>query len=314
MSLERKHAACLKKSDENLFYSDKSNNILAAVGEVDNEIEADSFRFIDLFAGIGGFHVAMKPLGGRCVFASEIDTHAKNTYLRNHKVDRFVGDINGVTPSDIPDHDILCAGFPCQPFSQAGYKRGFNDTRGTLFFNILRILKEKRPAAYFLENVRHMKNHDNGRTFAVIRAELLKLGYSFHDYIVHATDHGLPQPRPRLFMIGFKDGAAYQPPPARPLTTTMSDILGGSCPREIGFTLRVGGRRSPIKGRHNWDGYIVDGKETRLTVRQAADMQGFPPGFIFPDKENEALKQLGNSVAVPAIRDYAENILKIRRL
>ena len=110
-------------------------------------------------------------------------------------------------------------------------------------------------------------------------------------------------------MIGFSDGAAYEPPPQRELTLTMGDILGGHCTRDIGFTLRVGGRKSPISGRHNWDGYVVDGEERRLTVHEAARMQGFPADFTFPNSEKEAMKQLGNSVAVPAIQDYASNIL-----
>ena len=164
----------------------------------------NKLKFIDLFAGIGGFHLALHDLKAECVFASEINPYARQTYIHNHskispklfKADNFAGDIKEVDPKDIPDFDILCGGFPCQPFSQAGYKRGFHDeqdNRGNLFFDIINILKTKKPQAYFLENVRHIKNHDDGRTFKAIQSELEKLGYSFHYKMVKASDHGLPQ-------------------------------------------------------------------------------------------------------------------------
>ena len=242
--------------------------------------------------------------------ACEIDESARTIYQLNHGSTLMFDDVTELNMSKIPKHDILCAGFPCQPFSQAGFRKGFADTRGTLFFNIAQILDKKRPKAFFLENVRHLKNHDEGRTMAVIEKTIKDLGYSFHPYIVKACNHGLPQFRPRLFMIGFSDGREYTPPENRKLEMTMSDILGGHCEREIGFTLRVGGRHSPIGDRRNWDGYIVDGKPHRLTVEERAAMQGFPSDFIFPNSEQEAFKQLGNSVAVPAIQDYAKNIVK----
>lgn len=142
-----------------------------------------------------------------------------------------------------------------------------------MFFNILQILETKKPSAFFLENVRHIKNHDEGRTMQTIERSIKSLGYSFQNFIVCASDHGLPQFRPRCFIIGFADGREISPPKKRKLKKTMSDILGGHCDREIGFTLRVSGRRSPIDGRHNWDGYVVDGVPRRLSVREAATMQ-----------------------------------------
>lgn len=269
-----------------------------------------SIKFIDLFAGIGGFHLALDKLGANCVFASEINEHAIKTYLTNHSIPNFSGDITLIDPHEIPDHDILCGGFPCQPFSQAGYRKGFKDERGSLFSNIIKILKVKKPRAYFLENVRHLKKHDNGKTFATIRKEIENVGYNFFDYIVHAKDHGVPQLRPRLFMIGFRDQLDYTPPKKIPLKLTMSDIFGGNCEREIGFTLRVGGESSGINDRHNWDSYLVDGKVIKLTVAHAKKMQGFPDDFNFPVSRKEAMKQIGNSVAVPAIQDYAREIIK----
>lgn len=276
--------------------------------------------FIDLFAGIGGFHLALHNLGAECVFASEWDEAARLTYETNiskispklFKNGNFAGDITAVDKKSIPDFDILCAGFPCQPFSQAGFKKGFADIRGTLFFDIAEIIRIKKPKAFFLENVRGLYSHDEGRTFETIKRTLTEdLGYSFHHAIVKASEHGLPQHRPRLFMVGFKDPQTeFVFPKKRKLKFTMSDVMKGEVDREIGYTLRVGGKRSPIDDRRNWDGYIVDGEVRRLTPDEGKKMQGFPASFKFPVSDSEALKQLGNSVAVTAIQDYAEAIVE----
>jgi len=283
------------------------------------------FKFIDLFAGIGGFHLAMHRLGGECVFASEIDEFARLTYEINHRKispemfqsDNFNKDIRSINPKDIPDFDILCAGFPCQPFSQAGYKRGFDDNhnseRGNLFFNIAEIIEAKKPRAFFLENVRGIVSHDEGKTFKIIRDTIEKeLGYSFYFKVVLASDYGLPQLRPRAFMVGFRDedfmkGFAF--PASVPLKFTMSDVWGGKCTRDIGFTIRIGGRGSDITDRRNWDNYSVDGKLRRLSYIEAKKMQGFPNDFEFPVSPTQAIKQLGNSVAVDAVQIVAKNML-----
>ena len=283
------------------------------------------FKFIDLFAGIGGFHLAMHRLGGECVFASEIDDFARLTYEANHKKispelfqnNNFNKDIRSINPKDIPDFDILCAGFPCQPFSQAGYKRGFDDNhnseRGNLFFNIAEIIEAKKPKAFFLENVRGIVSHDNGKTFKIIRDTLEKeLGYSFYFKVVQASDYGLPQLRPRAFMVGFRDEdfmRSFTFPAPIPLKFTMSDVWGGSCTRDIGFTIRIGGRGSDITDRRNWDNYSVDGQLRRLSYIEAKKMQGFPDDFEFPVSPTQAIKQLGNSVAVDAIQIVARNML-----
>ena len=288
-------------------------------------MERPSFTFIDLFAGIGGFHLAMHELGGECVFASEIDQYARTTYVHNFKhispqlftENLFNEDIRNIVPSEIPDFDLLCAGFPCQPFSQAGYKRGFNDfhssERGNLFFNIADIIEAKRPKAYFLENVRGLINHDRGKTFKLIR-EIIEcdLEYSFYYQVIRATDYGLPQLRPRTFIVGFRDESffkAFNFPPKLPLRFNMSDVWGGNCSREIGFTLRVGGRGSNIGDRRNWDSYLVDGEVKQLTYREARKMQGFPDTFEFPVSPTQAIKQLGNSVAVDAVRAVGKNVI-----
>jgi DNA (cytosine-5)-methyltransferase 1 len=279
-----------------------------------------TYKFIDLFAGIGGFHLALHNLGAECVYASEWDEHARKTYELNFKSvspelfesGNYVGDITKIDKNAIPDFDILCAGFPCQPFSQAGHKLGFDDTRGTLFFDIAEIIRIKQPQAFFLENVRGLFKHDEGKTFQVIKNTLtIDLGYSLHYSIVKASEHGLPQHRPRLFMVGFKNPETpFEYPAKRELEFNMSDVMQGKVDREVGFTLRVGGGRSPIDDRRNWDGYIVDGEVRRITPDEGKRMQGFPDDFEFPVSNSEALKQLGNSVAVNAIQDWAESLIR----
>lgn len=285
-----------------------------------------SFTFIDLFAGIGGFHIAMKNLGGTCVFASEWDENCRKVYTYNFSKDKspifnfdgtpnenFCGDITKVEPQSIPEHDILCAGFPCQPFSQAGQRRGFEDTRGTLFFNVAAIIKTKKPKVFFLENVRGLLTHDSGHTFEVISNTIKELGYSFHYKIIKASDFNLPQHRPRLYMVGIREDLidTFSFPNPVPLTMTMSDIFEGHVDKKIGFTLRVGGKGSPLNDRRNWDGYLVDGVEKRLQPREAKKMQGFPEEFEFNVSNNTAMKQLGNSVAVPAIQAVGKELINV---
>lgn len=307
----------------------QGNLIQARESPLHNEdrssISDSTFRFIDLFAGIGGFHLALASLGGKCVFASEIDDNARTTYRHNfEKIDpdlfeqgMFNSDIRAISPSEIPDFDVLCAGFPCQPFSQAGHKRGFNDThkseRGNSFFNIADIIAAKRPRVFFLENVRGLVKHDNGNTFQVIRDVLEnELNYSVYWKVIKASDYGLPQLRPRVFIVGFRDEGllkGFDFPPPIPLKFNMSDVWGGQCSRDVGYTLRVGGRGSGINDRRNWDSYRVDGKVVRLETEQARIMQGFPSWFSFPVAPTQAMKQLGNSVAVDAIREVGKATL-----
>lgn len=276
------------------------------------------FTFIDLFAGIGGFHLGMNHVGAKCVFVSEKDTYARLTYQKNFEIGEpelfngnFAGDITKVNPQDIPDFDILCGGFPCQPFSNAGKQHGFNDVRGTLFFNIVEIIKTKQPKAFFLENVRNLVKHDGGKTFEVIKKTLTEdLGYSFYYKVIKATDFNCPQHRPRVYMVGFKNPEIiFDFPTPIELSKTMSDIFGAPCSRKIGYTLRVGGKGSPITDRRNWDGYWVNGEEQRLTPEIAKKMQGFPDDFHFPVSNTQAMKQIGNAVAVPVIHAIGQKII-----
>ena len=288
--------------------------------------------FVDLFAGIGGFHLALKSLDMKCVFACEIDKYARQTYVKNFNdvflkdPELFPEDIWSVDIRKIPDFDLLCGGFPCQPFSQAGYKRGFKDNRnGNLFFSISDILKIKKPKVYILENVSHLKNHDNGRTFKKIYTTLRNLNYTFDYQILRASDYGLPQHRPRVFMVGFYkpllkstfEELGFTFPRKIKLKKTISDVFGGFCSkdlagkreRRIGFTLRVGGGRSPIMDRRNWDGYIVDKKVIRIKPKQGLKMMGFPKTFSFSVSDHQALKQLGNSVAVKVVKEVGKEVI-----
>lgn len=279
----------------------------------------EKYKFIDLFAGIGGFHLAFHNSGAECVFASEWDNSARKTYQENFKKispeifnnGNFVGDITKVKSKNIPDFDIICGGFPCQPFSQAGFKKGFEDERGNLFFHIAGIIKKKKPEAFFLENVRHLLKHDNGKTFKIIKKTMEEdLGYSFYHKIVKGTDFNIPQHRPRLYMVGFRNKKIpFKFPEPMMLKKTMSDIFGGSCEKKVGYTLRVGGRGSAITDRRNWDSYMVDGEVKRLSVKEGKKMMGLPANYIFPVSDSQAMKQMGNAVVVPAIQAVAQEII-----
>jgi DNA (cytosine-5)-methyltransferase 1 len=191
-----------------------------------------SFTFIDLFAGIGGMRIAFERAGGRCVFSSEWDPAARSTYFTNFAEVPF-GDITKIanekrTPEEIPRHDVLVAGFPCQAFSIAGFKGGFNDTRGTLFFNLARVIEDHRPKAFLLENVKGLAGHDRGRTLNVIMETLTKdLGYHVTTKIVNAKDFGVPQNRERIFIVGFKNkqtAERFKFPESSGRKTTIADI------------------------------------------------------------------------------------------
>lgn len=175
---------------------------------IDDQAQAPEYTFVDLFAGCGGFHYTLKKYA-KCVFASEWDPKARQTYQLNHLAERtfpFAEDITEVDPVDIPDHDVLCAGLPCQPFSIAGSLAGFEHTQGTLFFDVEQILYSKKPRALLLENVKHLIKHDDGRTFGIIQRALKRLGYHIKYKVLNATTYGnLPQNRERVYIVGFLD-------------------------------------------------------------------------------------------------------------
>lgn len=166
-------------------------------------LSLDKYKFIDLFAGIGGFRLALESLGAECVFSSEWDKHCQTVYQKNFG-EIPVGDITEINEKDIPEHNILCAGIPCQPFSISGSKKGFEDTRGTLFFDVARITKEKKPEVVFIENVKNLVKHDNGRTLNIMLETLDKIGYNSFWQIIDSSKYNIPQKRERVFIVAFR--------------------------------------------------------------------------------------------------------------
>jgi DNA (cytosine-5)-methyltransferase 1 len=299
----------------------------------------NSFRFIDLFAGIGGIRLGFESVGGRCVFSSEFDEDACKTYEANFG-EYPSGDITKIEASDIPDFDILLGGFPCQAFSIIGKKEGFeNETCGTLFFEIERILKEKRPKAFMLENVRNLTAHDKGKTFQVIRTHLESLGYNVYAKVLNALDYGVPQKRERIIIVGFLDNVLFSFPDPTPLNQRqkLSDILETNvAPR---YYVRENIRNSrlmrlkdpnypkPYISHENMAGsitphpyssclragasanYILINDERRPTEREMLRLQGFPDTYKIVVPYSKVKKQCGNSVAVPVISAVAGQMI-----
>ncbi|SFQ35833.1 DNA (cytosine-5)-methyltransferase 1 [Lachnospiraceae bacterium XBB1006] len=310
-------------------------------------IETADYTMIDLFAGIGGTRLGFHQTGRvKTVFTSEIDKFAVKTYRANFG-DEPVGDITKVSEDEIPDHDILVGGFPCQAFSQAGLKRGFEDTRGTLFFEIARIINRKRPKAFLLENVRNLISHDRGRTYRTIEDTLLGLGYEVTLLIYKAKDFGVPQNRERIYIVGFDKSQVsnyhtFEKPVPPRTPTLVGNILESNVNEKytISDTLWQGHQRRKRENQAAGKGfgyslfnaqseytntisarYYKDGSEIlieqsgrnprKLTPREAARLQGFPDEFIIPVSDTQAYKQFGNSVAVPVINAIAKEILKV---
>lgn len=170
--------------------------------DIENKL-LKGYTFIDLFAGLGGFRIALESLGANCVYSNEWDVHAQKVYAENFG-DTPEGDITLVDENSIPEHDILCAGFPCQAFSISGKQRGFEDSRGTLFFDVARIVRAKKPKVVFMENVKNFASHDNGKTLGVVKCTMEELGYSFYQKVLSAVDYGVPQKRERIYMVCFR--------------------------------------------------------------------------------------------------------------
>jgi DNA (cytosine-5)-methyltransferase 1 len=272
------------------------------------------FTFADVFAGIGGFRLAAEQLGGTCIFTSEIKKNAIKVYSHNFgKVEPI--DISRVDLKNCEKPDFVFAGWPCQSFSQAGRGLGFHDaTRGTLFFHLINYLAETKAPYILLENVRGLIKHDNGKTLKIVLDNLADLDYTLDYKVLKASDYGLPQFRPRIYIVGFKGEGQFEWPKKRGLLMTMSHVLKGECDRDVGFTLREGGYGSPIDDRHNWDGYWVNKKEHRLMFEEAKMMQGFPLTFTLPESVSEGIgiKLLGNAVAVDVVRSVIRQLLFMR--
>ncbi|MGB8684289.1 MAG: DNA (cytosine-5-)-methyltransferase [Candidatus Binatus sp.] len=308
--------------------------------------------FIDLFCGIGGMRLAFESAGGRCVFSSDWDKFAQQTYAANFG-EAPHGDLRKITSDEIPDHNILVGGFPCQPFSISGVSKknslgrahGFADrTQGTLFFEIARVIRDKQPEAFLLENVKNLVGHNRGRTFEVIRQTLEKDLDYFIEYRVLDAAPYVPQHRERLYIVGFREPRNFAWPDSSvsypsfrsildrtpddkyTLTTHLWDYLKRYAKKHreagngFGYSLAdLEGVSRTLSARYYKDGSEIlisrgPGKNPRrLTPRECARLMGFPESFVIPVSDTQAYKQFGNSVVVPLISDLASQIVDALR-
>jgi DNA (cytosine-5)-methyltransferase 1 len=295
-------------------------------------------KTIDLFAGIGGIRLGFSHFGCKNVFTSEWDKDAQQMYEANFG-EKPHGDITKISPQDIPDHDILLAGFPCQPFSIIGSKQGFSDTRGTLFFNIEEILRIKKPYSFVLENVKQLKTHDSGKTFKVILEKLEALGYFTHHTILNALDFGLPQKRERTIIVGFRENIAFKFPKKLGNFMPLNEILENEtlidkklfASKEIlekrqqkvkiepfypsvwhenkGGNISVLPFSCALRAGGSYNYLLVNGNR-RLSSRELLRLQGFPEDFKIVVGYGAMRKLTGNSVAVPVFKAVAEEVVK----
>ncbi len=319
---------------------------------VKSKASEKDFTFIDLFAGIGGMRLGFESAGGRCVLTSEIDGAALETYSLNYSPDhphKYYGDICKIKSADVPKHDVLIAGFPCQPYSIAGLRKGLKDERGTVFMEIIRILKDKKPKAILLENVKGILAHDRGKTFEYMVSLIEDLGYHVKHQTLNSMTHGnVPQNRERVFIVGFLSKAAadrFEFPAAIPLTKSIADAMEDTkvdpkyyyderydCYSEIKKDVTSKDtlyqwRRQYVRenksnvcptltanmgsGGHNVPLAKVKDGIRKLTPRECANFQGFPKSFKLPKVADSKLyHQFGNSVTVPLIARIAKNIAK----
>jgi len=301
-----------------------------------------TYKFIDLFAGVGGIRLGFEEIfkeNSSFVFASEIDKFAQQTYESNYG-HLPSGDITKIEPLEIPNFDILLAGFPCQPFSNAGLKKGFEDTRGTLFFDIAQIAKYHKPQVLFLENVKGFRNHDKGNTFRVVKETLEELGYRVFAEVLNAKNFGVPQNRERIYIIAFLDHTIeFEFPKPLEKSVKLGDILENNVNEKytISDKLWAGHQRRKLEHKKKGNGfgycifneeskytstisarYYKDGSEIlieqkdenprKLSPREAGRLQGFPDNFKIVVSDTQAYKQFGNSVAVPVITAIAQKI------
>lgn len=308
----------------------------------DTTLSQSKIRAIDLFAGIGGIRLGFQQAFGRqieFVFSSEIDKYAQVTYNANFG-ELPSGDITQIDEKDIPSHDIILAGFPCQAFSIAGHRKGFEDTRGTLFFDVVRIAKYHKPKIIFLENVKGFVNHDKGKTFKVVKETLEDMGYKVFTKILNAKDFGVPQNRERIYIVCFLDnGVEFKFPSHLQTNIKVGNILESKVADKytISDKLWAGHQRRKVEHKAKGNGfgyslfdkhseytstisarYYKDGSEIliaqddknprKLTPREAARIQGFPDNFKIKVSDVQAYKQFGNSVSVPVIQELAQAI------
>ena len=299
-----------------------------------------AFTFIDLFAGIGGTRLGFESAGGKCVFTSEWDPHAQRTYQANFG-ELPAGDITTIPTADIPDFDVLLAGFPCQPFSSIGRRQGFlHETQGTLFYDVARIIKDKRPKAFLLENVPGLLTHDKGKTFEIIRDTLRELGYTVDYKVLNSADFGVPQQRKRIYILGFRtenvgDSFQFSFPEGKKRPRYINEILekdavGYSISKKLqeGYMYKKDDGRPMVVDHgskvqvktlvasyhkiQRLTGTFVRDGETGLrlfTEKECKAIMGFPSDFIIPVSRTQMYRQFGNSVVVPVISAIAKNMV-----
>lgn len=308
------------------------------------------YRFIDLFCGIGGFHLALSSFGAECVFSSDINEKACKVYEKNFKIKPH-GDITKIKCKEIPSHDILCAGFPCQPFSISGAKKGFDDKNGKLFFEIIRIARFHKPKVIFLENVSNLEAHDGGNTLKTIKQKLKSIGYRTFAKVLNASDYNVPQSRKRIYIIAFRNNLGIKDfsfPEVQTQIACVNDILEQTVDPKYTISrndivisddsdhkiskklIRIGsvgpGRQgeriysvqgpattlsSQGGGPGGKTGIYKVGKITRiLTPRECARVMGFPDNFILVGTDFDAYTQFGNSVVVNVIQEITKEIIK----
>lgn len=312
-----------------------------------NEKNNKCFKAIDLFAGVGGIRLGFQKVFGeqlQIVFSSEIDTNAKKTYNLNFNEIPH-GDITKIDEKDIPSHDIILAGFPCQAFSIAGLRKGFEDTRGTLFFDVARIIKHHKPKIVFLENVKGFKNHDNGNTFKIVKETLEDMGYKVFDEILNSKDFNVPQNRERIYIVAFLDDVKFKFPNSSDYIYKIKNYLDENVDEKYYYNDKplfekikeaitdensvYQWRRKYVRknqsgvcptltanmgtGGHNVP--IIKEKKgiRKLTPLECAKFQGFPKSFKFPQTlaDSHKYKQIGNSVSINVIEKIAEAIFKV---
>lgn len=298
------------------------------------------FSFIDLFAGIGGFRLALQNNGGICVFSSEWDSAAKQTYSANYAEIPF-GDITKIKPDFIPDFDILTGGFPCQPFSSIGKREGFeHKTQGTLFFFIAKIIKAKQPKAFLLENVPGLVTHNKGKTLSVILETLQELHYNVSLKVLNSADFGVPQERKRLYFVGFREDLKVKDfpfPTSKKQRVGIGQFIeqkaeGPSISKKLQSSYifkKDDGHPEIVDSSTNYPvktlcasyhkiqritGTFVKGGKTGLrlfTEQECKAVMGFPPRFKIPVSRTQMYHQFGNSVAVPVIQEIVKKIIEI---
>ena len=305
----------------------------------ENLFEKNLFRAIDLFAGIGGIRIAFEAYGVQSIFASEWDEYACDMY-ENYFGERPKGDITKIDEKNIPNHEILLAGFPCQAFSIMGHKRGFNESRGTLFFDIARIVKKKKPLCVFLENVKNFKTHDEGKTFQVVYQTLNELGYDVTDKVLNALHFGLPQKRERIIIVAFRKElkTSFEFPESSVVKKkTLEDILlrkkdveskyfcghyiqkkrKAKCSTDLSLSIWHENKSKDVTASpfscalragasHN---YLLVNGERRLTPRECMRLQGFPDNYKIVISDTQMKKVTGNSVPIPMIQAVAKEVV-----